>query len=95
MIAGINRVVGLNSVGLRRAKDLTDEDRRQVREAFGVLYRSDLTPSRALAEMDGRADWAKAASTFRDFLRRVLSYEGSHKRPLCPYKPRSAGPSPV
>ena len=42
-----------------------------------------------MLEMDAREDWGKAASAFRDFVRRVLSAQGPYKRPLCPYRPRS------
>jgi UDP-N-acetylglucosamine acyltransferase len=34
MVVGRNCVMGLNVVGLRRAADLTDEDRRQIKEAY-------------------------------------------------------------
>jgi UDP-N-acetylglucosamine acyltransferase len=54
LFASTNRIVSLNVVGLRRAKEITEEDRRQVREAFDLTYRSSLTLSDALRAMDER-----------------------------------------
>ena len=84
----INRLVGLNLVGLRRAPYLCDEDRRQIKEAFKLTYRSRLTPLQALEKMDSRSDWGEAAGRFRDFVRRVLEAEAPHKRGLCPLRSR-------
>jgi UDP-N-acetylglucosamine acyltransferase len=78
-----NRIAGLNVVGLRRAEGVSDEDRRQIAEAFHLTYRSGLTTPKALERMDACADWGPAAGRFRDFVRRVLSAEGRHHRPLC------------
>ena len=88
LIAGINVAVGLNSVGLRRAKDITDEDRRQIKEAFRLTYRAGLTPAKALEKMDAREDWGPAAGKFRDFVRRVLEAKDPFKRPLIPFRPK-------
>jgi acyl-[acyl carrier protein]--UDP-N-acetylglucosamine O-acyltransferase len=78
-----NLIVGLNTVGLRRAPDMNDEDRRQIVEAFKLTYRSGLTTSRALEEMDLHTEWGAAADKFRQFVRRVLHAEGRYKRGLC------------
>jgi UDP-N-acetylglucosamine acyltransferase len=85
MLAQDNNVVGLNTVGLRRAADISDEDRRQIKEAFSITYRSGLTPAQALEKMDACADWGPAASKFRDFVRKVISAEKPYKRGLCPH----------
>ena len=84
----LNNVAGLNSVGLRRAKDITDEDRRQIKEAFRVTYRSGMTPAMALEEMDQWGQMTPAAAKFRQFVRKVLEAEGRHKRGLCPSRKR-------
>ena len=89
MVTGINEVVGLNVVGLRRAEDVGAEDLRQIKEAFRLLYRSGLTPPTALERMDACTDWGAPAGRFRQFLRRVLQAEGRTKRPLC--APRRRG----
>ena len=81
--AGINRLVGLNTVGLRRNPEITDHDREQIKEAFGLVYRSGLTRTQALAEMDARADWGGPAKRFRDFIRRVLEAQPPYDRGLC------------
>ncbi len=82
MTRDINYVVGLNAVGLRRADYITEADCRQIKEAYRLLYRSGLTPQRALMEMDDRDDWGAPAGRFREFIRRVLAAEGPHKRGL-------------
>lgn len=79
LVAG-RYVYGLNRVGLQRCEHIGDEDRRQIREAFGLTYRSSLTPARAVEQMDGWADITAAAGRFRDFLRRVLQADRRHRR---------------
>lgn len=88
MVAELNNVVGLNTVGLRRARDLTDEDRRQIREAFRTTYRRGKTPAKALADMDQWEDMTPAAAKFREFIRKVLAAEGRYRRGLCPPRRR-------
>ena len=83
ILAGINRIVGLNVVGLRRAEHLTGEDVHQIKEAFRLTYRSGLTSSKALEKMDECTDWGVAADKFRQFVRRVLTAEPPYDRPLC------------
>jgi UDP-N-acetylglucosamine acyltransferase len=82
VIKDINHVAGLNRVGLQRAEDITDEDRRQIKQAYRILYRSGLGLERALAEMDACDDWGAPAGRFRDFVRRVLSAKAPHDRGL-------------
>jgi len=84
IFAGINAVVGLNVVGLRRAPDITDDDRRQVKEGFSLLYRSGLTIASALERMDRCDDWGAPAGRFRDFVHRVLLAEPPYKRGVMP-----------
>ena len=82
MLGGINQVIGLNSVGLRRAAHITEADRCQVKQAYRLLYRSGLTNRQALAEMDKQADWGPAATSFREFVRRVLTASKPYNRGL-------------
>jgi len=79
-----NCVMGLNAVGLRRAPGVTHEERKQVREAFRLTYRSGLTLSEALARMDECSEWGGLASSFRAFIRKILSAKKPHDRGLCP-----------
>jgi len=82
----INAVAGLNVVGLRRAEHISSEDRAQIKDAFQLTYRSGLTPTKALEEMDARTDWGEAADKFRQFIRRVVTAEGGDRRGLCPMR---------
>jgi UDP-N-acetylglucosamine acyltransferase len=86
LFAGANKVVSLNVVGMRRSEEVTGEDRRQVKEAFNLTYRSSLTVSDALRAMDERTEWGSAAARFRDFVRRVISAQPPFNRGLCPLR---------
>jgi UDP-N-acetylglucosamine acyltransferase len=86
LFANINRLIGLNVVGLRRAQDITEEDRRQIKEAFRLTYRCGMGPVKALEKMDACTDWGVAAGKFRDFIRRVVTAEKPFHRGLCPLR---------
>ncbi|MHC4986251.1 MAG: acyl-ACP--UDP-N-acetylglucosamine O-acyltransferase [Planctomycetota bacterium] len=90
MLAMDNQVVALNIVGMKRAPDLTDADRKQIKEAFRITYRSNLKPVDALAEMDTRTDWDAAAGRFREFVRKALAAEPPYQRGLVPMLSRTA-----
>jgi UDP-N-acetylglucosamine acyltransferase len=83
LLAEDNNVVGLNVVGLRRSPDITDADRKDVKEAFQILYRSGLTPTKALEEMDKR-DFGPAGRRFREFVRKAISAEKPFNRGIVP-----------
>lgn len=83
LFAGINQVAGLNTVGLQRAEQITAEDRKQIKEAFALTYRSGLSPAQALEKMDRCTDWGEAAGKFRRFVRRAMSAEPPYDRGLC------------
>lgn len=87
--SGKNNIVTLNTVGLRRSEHIGAEDRRQIKEAFNLTYRSTLSPRRALEAMDSCTDWGEAASHFREFIRRVLQAKPPYQRGLCPHLSRS------
>lgn len=87
--ASVSRVVGLNAIGVKRNRELTDEDRAQVRQAFRITYRSGLTVTAALAEMDRQTSWGATAGRFREFVRKVLAAERPYNRGLCPLRFRS------
>lgn len=90
-LIGVNYVVGLNREGLVGREDLTEEDRRQIHEAFRLTYQSGLTPEKALDAMDACEDWGAPADRFRQFIRRVLEAEKPFHRGLCPYAQRYQG----
>jgi len=50
---GVNAITTLNAVGLRRSPELTDEDRREIKAAYKVLYRSGLELKDALERLRG------------------------------------------
>jgi len=59
---GVNSVTTLNVVGLRRAASLTDEDRREIKAAYKILYRNGLELKEALARL--RAELKSPAVTY-------------------------------
>jgi UDP-N-acetylglucosamine acyltransferase len=73
--AGINRVIGLNVVGLRRA-GLAAEERAEIKAAFHLLYESGLNVSQALAQA-GERKWREPAQAFFDFV------AGAKRRGIC------------
>jgi UDP-N-acetylglucosamine acyltransferase len=76
----ISRIAGLNVVGLRRAPDVSEEDRAEVKEAFRIFYRKGLPSGEALAEMEAHDEWGSAASKFRAFIREALEAEKPFNR---------------
>ncbi|MEX1044507.1 MAG: acyl-ACP--UDP-N-acetylglucosamine O-acyltransferase, partial [Chthoniobacterales bacterium] len=83
VVSRLNQVIGLNSIGLRRA-GLSAEARMQLKRAFRLLYLSDLNVSQALEEA-GKETWGPEATLFFDFVR------GSKKRGVCDYSGRVVG----
>lgn len=87
---GVNAVTTLNAVGLRRAKNLTDQDRREIKNAYRVLYRSQLDLQEALERLTAEfkspavAEWVaffrspsrRGFCRFRPGGRRLVSTEG-------------------
>ena len=73
--AGVNKVVGLNVVGLRRA-GLSAEARAEIKAAFHLLYESGLNVSQTLERANERT-WGEAAQAFFDFV------AAAKKRGLC------------
>lgn len=84
LLALDNDIIALNVVGLRRSPDITDDDRKDVKEAFQLTYRSNLAPARALEEMD-KCNFGPAGLKFREFVRKALSAEKPFNRGLCPH----------
>jgi UDP-N-acetylglucosamine acyltransferase len=64
--SGVNRVNGLNAIGLRRS-GRSPEDRLELKRAFDLLYRSGLNISQAL-EKSREREWTGTARTFFDFV---------------------------
>ncbi len=89
ILAGKNNIVSLNVIGLRRLKEIGEEDRRQIRQAFDLTYRSNLKMNEALKAMEEHTEWGPAASRFRDFVRRVATARPPYRRGLCPLRRRN------
>lgn len=79
---GVNKVVGLNRVGLQRSADITGKDRAEIKEAFRLTYRAGLGREKCLAEMDAHAEWGEPAGKFRQFIRDVYAAEKPYTRGL-------------
>ncbi len=81
--AGVNKVVGLNIVGLRRA-GFDAADRAEIKAAFHLLYESGLNVSQALAQA-GEKTWREPAQKFFDFV------AAAKRRGICALR-RGRGP---
>jgi UDP-N-acetylglucosamine acyltransferase len=69
MVAGNPAVPhGVNVEGLRR-RGFTDEQIRHIREAYRLLYRSELKLSEALAQLAPLAEGRPEIGAFVDFIR--------------------------
>ncbi len=73
--ADVNGIAGLNVVGLRRA-GLNADQRREVKEAYRLLYRSGLNTAQALAAAAER-EWGAEGREFFDFV------AAAKKRGIC------------
>ncbi len=73
--AGVNKVAGLNVVGLKRA-GFGPEDRAEIKAAFQLLYESGLNVSQALDEARAKT-WREPAQAFFDFV------AAAKKRGIC------------
>jgi len=64
--AGVNRVAGLNAIGLRR-NGFTTAERQEIQSAFNLLYRNGLNASQAL-HAASKKSWGPAATEFFEFV---------------------------
>lgn len=87
--SGINNVVALNSIGLRRRSDLNDDDRRQIKEVFRITYRSGYSLKQAVNEIEKISQLGTAATKFKDFLTSVLKAEVPYNRGICSHISRA------
>ncbi len=78
MLVERGTVVGLNVVGLRR-EGFTPEDRRQIKEAYKLLYHSGLNVTQALAEIEQRGLGPKVEAMV-EFIRRSRRGISRHSR---------------
>jgi UDP-N-acetylglucosamine acyltransferase len=83
VVSRLNQVVGLNSIGLRRA-GISAEARLQLKRAFRLLYQSGLNVSQALEAAD-KETWGPEATLFFEFVR------GAKKRGICNYSGKEVG----
>jgi len=79
--AEVNFVVGLNIVGMRRA-GFSPEQRREVKDAFKLLYKSGLNIRQALERARER-EWREHGRVFFDFV------ASAGKRGVCALKERA------
>ena len=62
------RVIGLNSVGLSRA-GISEDVRRDLKQAFRIIYRSGFSLSKAIEEMELQLDSSVEIENLLRFLR--------------------------
>lgn len=72
--AGLNRVAGINAIGLRR-NGCAAAERQEIQNAFTLVYRSGLNTSQALQAASEKS-WGPAATEFFEFV-------GSSRRGIC------------
>jgi UDP-N-acetylglucosamine acyltransferase len=72
-----NRILGLNLVGLKRA-GLGPQQRRAVKQAFGLLYRAGVTPREAAELIESELDDPLA--------REIAAFARASARGICPLR---------
>jgi UDP-N-acetylglucosamine acyltransferase len=85
MASGLNAVVGLNVVGLKRA-GFSSQQRSEIKEAFSWVYRRGYNLAQAMDYARARK-WSADAEHFWDFI------EHAGKRGICGWRGRRAGVS--
>ena len=83
MASGLNAVVGLNVVGLKRA-GFSSQQRSEIKEAFSWVYRRGYNLAQAMEYARAR-NWSVDAEQFWDF----INHAG--KRGICGWRGRRAG----
>jgi len=73
--AEINRIAGINVVGLRRG-GFDSETRKEIKELFGLVYRKNLSPDELIGQTKNRT-WSSPARKFIDF------FEEKSKKGVC------------
>ncbi len=78
--AGVNRIAGINSIGLKR-NGMPPQERTEIRDLYKLLFRSGMSISGAL-EQTANQQWSSPAQRFLDFIR------SAGKRGICSgYRP--------
>lgn len=67
ILAGINEIAGLNVVGIKRGGFET-EDRKEIKEVYRIVYRSQLNFKQAKEKLDSR-EWGEPATIMINFLK--------------------------
>jgi UDP-N-acetylglucosamine acyltransferase len=94
---GINRVIGLNRVGLLRSTRFSPDDRADLKQAYKLLFRGrdERMLGEALREAESR-QWGRCATLFLDFVREAISWDPPRRRGICgPYRRERRQPEPT
>jgi UDP-N-acetylglucosamine acyltransferase len=83
LVAGINEVHGLNIVGMKRWPGLTAESKQAIKDAYRILYRSNLSPQEAIEQLAKQPALPEVQEMIR-FVRQVLDDVAPYRRGLCP-----------
>ena len=83
----VNRVAGLNVIGMRRA-GLPPDQRKAVKAAFGALYRSGLNVSQAIEKIKAVAEAGSPAAE-------IATLVEASKRGICGYGADEDGEAPA
>lgn len=81
---GVNRVAGLNRVGLARSRSLDGQDREEIKRAYRMFYRQRVcTPVAEILRSADALEWAPAARRFIEFVRRAVHQAPFGRRGVC------------
>ena len=84
IVTNVNLIVGINSVGLRRHPEMNEDDRKQVKQLFRMVYRRPHGhPIVDVVATMQQQTWSPGAQRFVDFIIDTLNQEGPRDRGLC------------
>jgi len=85
VLTGVNRIAGINRVGLRRNPAMAPRDREEIKELYKAVFRHrGAAPLLALAEeLLAKRDWGLAGTTFLRFIVDALNEKPPRARGVC------------
>ncbi|MFH1377679.1 MAG: acyl-ACP--UDP-N-acetylglucosamine O-acyltransferase [Planctomycetota bacterium] len=83
LCSGLNKVVGINTVGMKQWQGLDRNDRQEIKEAYRLLYRSKLNVQDALRHLE-ESHRGPAVEELVAFVKAALNDAPPFRRGVCP-----------
>ena len=83
LCSGLNKVVGINTVGMKQWEGLDRNDRQEIKEAYRLLYRSKLNVQDAVRQLE-ESHRGPAVDELVKFVKAALNDTPPFRRGVCP-----------